>query len=70
MGHKKEHLFEEMDENNDKMISPNEFDKDLKWEFHIISLHCMIMNIKKFLILLTVYLDRDCLDSISNYVGT
>ena len=30
MGHKKEHLFEEMDENNDKMISPNEFDKDLK----------------------------------------
>ena len=30
MGHEKEHIFEEMDENNDKMISPNEFDKDLK----------------------------------------
>jgi len=29
MEYKKEHLFEEMDENNDKMISPNEFDKDL-----------------------------------------
>ena len=29
MGHKKEHLFEEMDENHDKMIAPNEFDKDL-----------------------------------------
>ena len=28
-GHKKEHLFEEMDENHDKMIAPNEFDKDL-----------------------------------------
>ena len=27
---KKEHIFEELDKNNDKMITPNEFDKDLK----------------------------------------
>ena len=27
---KKEHIFEELDKNNDKMIMPNEFDEDLK----------------------------------------
>ena len=27
---KKEHIFEEMDKDNDKMITPNEFDEDLK----------------------------------------
>ena len=32
IGHKKEHIFEEMDKDNDKMIMPNEFDSDLKWE--------------------------------------
>ena len=30
IGHNKEHFFEEMDKNNDKMITPNEFDRDLK----------------------------------------
>ena len=27
---KKEHIFEELDKDNDKMIAPNEFDEDLK----------------------------------------
>ena len=27
---KKEHIFEELDKDNDKMITPNEFDEDLK----------------------------------------
>ena len=30
IGHKKEYFFEEMDKDNDKMIMPNEFDRDLK----------------------------------------
>ena len=30
IGHKKEHIFEEMDKDNDKMIMSNEFDRDLK----------------------------------------
>ena len=29
-GHNKEHIFEELDKDNDKMISSYEFDKDLK----------------------------------------
>ena len=29
-GHNKEHIFEELDKDNDKMITPYEFDKDLK----------------------------------------
>ena len=32
---KKKNFFEEMDTNNDKMITPNEFDRDLKWEQYI-----------------------------------
>ena len=30
IGHKKEHIFEELDKDNDKMITANEFDEDLK----------------------------------------
>ena len=30
IGHNKEHIFEELDKDNDKMITPYEFDKDLK----------------------------------------
>ena len=30
MGYNKEHIFEELDKNNDKMITSYEFDKDLK----------------------------------------
>ena len=32
---KKEHIFEELDKDNDKMITSNEFDEDLKWEQYI-----------------------------------
>ena len=31
-----EHLFEEMDKDNDKIIMPNEVDSDLKWYFYLI----------------------------------
>ena len=30
IGHNKEHIFEEMDKDNDKMITSYEFDKDLQ----------------------------------------